>query len=134
MQKYMLLFLYHINEVEKKMKTMLIAAGSEIITEELARVFQNEYQVYTCIRGDDVLQILQELKPNILIINLSLSNITGLEVLQQTKYTPPVIIAITNYLSNHIVEEAQAAGIGALIRLPCTIDCIISHLKKLDAT
>lgn len=113
------------------MKTMLIAAGSEIITEELARAFQNKYQIYTCSRGDDALRILQELEPDILIINLSLAHITGLEVLQQTQYTPPAILALTYYLSNHIVEEVQAAGAGALIRLPCTIECITSHLKNL---
>lgn len=116
------------------MKTMLIATGSEIITDELERVFQSKYRVSTCSRGDDALQILQELKPDILIINLSLSNITGLEVLQQTEYTPPVIVAITNYLSDQIVKDAQIAGVGALIRLPCTIGCIISHLEKLDTT
>lgn len=116
------------------MKTMLIAAGSETITEELARVFQNEYQVYTCSRGDDTLQILQELRPDALIINLSLKYITGLEVLQRTVYTPPAILALTYYVSNRIVEEALAAGVGALIRLPCSIKCIISHLKKFDTT
>ena len=116
------------------MKTMLIATGSEIITDELERVFQSKYRVSTCSRGDDALQILQALRPDILIINLSLSNITGLEVLQQTEYTPPVILALTYYVTDQIVDEAQAAGVGALIRLPCTIDCILTHLEKYDKT
>ena len=113
------------------MKTMLIAAGSEIITDILSQVFQSKYCVYTCNRADDALQMLHELKPDILIINLSLSNMTGLEVLQQAKYTPPVILALTYYVSNQIVEEAQAAGVGALIRLPCTMDCIKRNLEKM---
>ena len=126
----MLSFLYPINEVEK-MKTMLIAAGSEIITDILSQVFQSKYCVYTCDRGDDALQMLQELKPDILIINLFLSNMTGLEVLQQTQYTPPVILALTYFVSDQIVEEVQAAGVGALIRLPCTLDCIKRNIEKM---
>ena len=113
------------------MKTMLIAAGSEIITDILSQAFQSKYRVFTCSRGDDVLQMLQELKPDILIINLFLSNMTGLEVLQQAKYTPPVILALTYFVSGQIVEEAQAAGVGALIRLPCTIDCIKKNIEKM---
>ncbi|MBQ8909845.1 MAG: response regulator [Oscillospiraceae bacterium] len=113
------------------MKTMLIAVGSDIITQELMRVFQGKYQVYTCGRGDDTLRILQELKPDILIINLSLSNITGLSVLQHTTYKSPVIIALTNYLSDRLLQAVQAVEAGALIRFPCSIECIISHLNRL---
>lgn len=113
------------------MKTMLIAAGSEIITDVLLRTFQSKYRVYICSQGKDALQTLQELKPDILIINLSLSNMTGLEVLQQAQYKPSAILAITTYLSDQIVEEAQAAGVGALIRLPCTLDCIKRNIEKM---
>lgn len=125
-----LLFLYSISGGEK-MKTMLIAVCSEIITEELVRTFQNEYVVYTCNRGDDAQRLLQELKPDILIISLSLSTITGLELLQQTEFTPPIILALTNYLSDFIVQEAQTAGVGALIRLPCSIGFISARLHSL---
>lgn len=125
-----LLFLYSISGVEK-MKTMLIAVCSKIITEELVRTFQNEYVVYTCNRGDDAQRLLLELKPDILIISLSLSTITGLELLQQTEFVPPIILALTNYLSDFVVHEAQAAGVDALIRLPCSIDFISSRLNRL---
>lgn len=113
------------------MKTMLIAIDSEIITEELARIFQNKYRVQTCSRGDDALHLLQSIKPDILIIMLSLPGITGMEVLQQSQHKPSVIIALTTYLSDSVVQEAQAAGIGSLIRLPCSIVGIISHLNTL---
>ena len=113
------------------MKTMLIAIGSEILTEELARTYQNQFHIYTCSRGDDTLKLLQEVKPDILIINLSLSHITGLEVLQRTQYTPSAILAITNYLSESIIQDACSAGVCALIRLPCSIKCITSTLEKI---
>ena len=113
------------------MKTMLIATWSEIITENLATEFQNEYQIHTCIRGDDALRLLQELKPDILIITLSLLHITGLSVLQQTNYTPPIIVALTAFLSDSILQEAQEAGVNALIRLPCSTKCVAMHIAKL---
>lgn len=113
------------------MKTMLIAIDSEIITDELAHTFQSKYQVHTCSRGDDALRLLQSIKPDVLIVMLSLPGITGMEVLQRIQYKPSVIIALTTYLSDSIVQEAQEAGIGSLIRLPCSIVGIISHLNTL---
>lgn len=115
------------------MKTMLIATGSEIINEELARAFQAEYIVCTCIQGDETLLLLQEFKPDILIINLSLTYITGLSVLQLTDYTPPAIIALSYYLSDLIAEQAQTYGVDALIQLPCSVKCIKSHLSQIMA-
>lgn len=115
------------------MRKMLIAVDSRIITEELERRFQNDYQIFFCRQGNDALQFLQQARPDVLIIMLSLPGITGMKVLQETKYTPPVIIALTDYLSEHVVQEAQTAGVGALIRLPCSIDYISHHLNALLA-
>lgn len=113
------------------MRKMLIAVYSKIITEELVRTFHKDYEVHTCSRGDDALNLLQRIQPDVLIIMLSLPGITGMEVLQQTKYTPPVIIALTNFLSDYIVQQSQAAGVGALIRLPCSMSRISYHLNTL---
>ena len=113
------------------MKTMLIAIDSEIITDELAHTFQSKYQVHTCSRGDDALRLLQSIKPDVLIVMLSLPGITGMEVLQQSQHKPSVIIALTTYLSNSIVQEAQVASVRSLIRLPCSIGYIRHNLHTL---
>lgn len=113
------------------MRKMLIAVYSDIFTEELVHTFQSDYHIYTCSRGDDALHLLQLLKPDVLIIMLSLPGITGMEVLQQTQYKPSAIIALTTYLSESIVYDAQAAGVNVLIRLPCTMAQITQHLQDL---
>lgn len=114
------------------MRKLLIAIDSEIFTEELKRALRSEFEIYTCSGGDDALQALGNIKPSALIIDFSLPVINGLEVLKQTSYTPPVIIALTNFISDHIVQEAQAAGVKALIRHPCTLNSIISCLDRIQ--
>ncbi len=113
------------------MRKMLIAVYSDVFTEELVLTFQSDYQIYTCSSGDDALWLIQHIKPDVLIIMLSLPGITGLEVLQQTQYKPPVIIALTTILSDSIELDSHDAGVGALIRLPCSMAQIIQHLKDL---
>lgn len=113
------------------MRKILIAVYSQIITEELVRTFQSDFEIYTCKRGDDAVHLLQSIKPDALIIMLSLPGITGMDALQQTTYTPPAILALTTFLSDRVAADAEAAGVGALIRLPCSMDQIIQVLGKL---
>ena len=113
------------------MKRLLIAYQSETIADILSEYLKKDYDVYTCTNGNTAIQLLQAITPDALIISLTFPGITGLSVLKQSTYRPPVIIALTNYFSNSILEEAQAVGIKALIRLPCSIDCIVSHLNRL---
>lgn len=113
------------------MKRLLIASESIVMADIFAEYFQKEYEVYTCTDGNKALQLLQVICPDILIISLSLFGITGLSVWKQTAYRPPVIIALTCYLSDSIIQEAEAVGVGALIGMPCNINCIVSHLSRL---
>ena len=113
------------------MHKMLIAIDSEVFTEALEQTFREDYKIYTCSCGDDALKLLRGKHPDIMIIDLSLPNTNGLFVLQQTDYTPSIIIALTGYVSEQIVQAAQAAGVKSLIRIPCTIPCIVSHLNRL---
>ena len=114
------------------MKKLLIAIDSEIFIEALERTLNRRYEIYTCSRGDEALQLLATIEPDILIIDYSLPPINGLEVLKQASYTPPVIIALTNYLSDRIVQESQTAGVKTLIRHPCSLDSILFCLARLQ--
>ena len=113
------------------MKKILIASGSEIINEALAAKLQSKYDVYVCIDSHSIIEVLDQVRPDALIINLCLPNITGIEVLRNASYKPKAIIALTPIITDQIIYEAHAAGISALIRLPFSINCIISHLDKL---
>ena len=114
-----------------EMRKILIATGSEIINECFAQRLRNEYNVQLCLESDLIISTLERTHPEVLIINLRLPHITGLDILRQSAYKPQTVIALTPILSSTIVDEAQAAGVGALIRLPCSIDCVISHLNNL---
>ena len=113
------------------MRKLLIAIDSPKITDILKRSLENEFTIYTCNRGDEALQLLESIHPDVLIINLALPHITGLSVLQKTCFTPPAILALTYFLSNIVIREATAAGVGDLLLLPCSLTYILSRLRRL---
>lgn len=100
------------------MYKLLIADSSETYIEALRNIFQNEFDLKICQDGETALELLQELQPDVLIINLMLPYKDGLTVLQETAFKPRVIYAITPFLSSYVHKSAEDLGIHYLTILP----------------
>ena len=112
------------------MAKLLIAAKSDIIGTALADTL-TQYEVHSCHTGTEALALLESLRPDMLILELSLPVISGLTVLQKTIYKPPVILALTNLVTENILQVAANAGIQDMLLLPCPVRLIIKHLEAL---
>lgn len=112
------------------METLLIAIKSDIICTALAKNL-SRYKIHICDTGAKTLEKLEELHPDILIIDLTLPDIDGLTVLQKAHYKPSIILALTNFVSDAVMQAAAAAGIQDVLLIPCTIQHIIRHLDAL---
>ena len=112
------------------MAKLLIAVKSEIMGTALSDLLTH-YEVSVCHNGRDALRLLETLRPDIFIVELSLPDVTGLTVLQQTCYRPPVILALTNLIAENILQAVADAGVQDIILLPCTVRHIIRHLEAL---
>lgn len=112
------------------MENLLIAIKSDIIRTALVKKLSS-YKIHICNTGTEALEMLELLHPDILIIDLTLPDIDGLTVLQKTRYRPSVILALTNFVSDTVMQAAAAAGIQDILLIPCTIQHIISHLDVL---
>lgn len=113
------------------MRKLLIAIDSPIITDILKCALESEFTVYTCRRGDEAFRLLEDIRPEAMIIHLSLSKLTGLEVLRKTSFTPPAVLALTYFLSDAVVRDAAAAGAGDILLLPSSLSYILSRLNRL---
>ncbi len=97
---------------------MLIVDTDESFVSAVENVFAREFEVQTCRDGETALDLLVGFRPHVLILNLSLPYKDGLTVLQQSPYTPPVILAITNYVSTYIQRSCANLGVGYLLLSP----------------
>ena len=112
------------------MAKLLIAAESELLGSILTETY-TAYEVHSCHNGSEALALLETLRPDIFIVELSLPVICGLTVLQTASYKPPVILALTNLMTNHVLQAAAQAGVQALLFMPCTAQSIIARLDAL---
>lgn len=112
------------------MARALIAVRSEDLAAALAETI-TEYEVYVCHTGEAALAALETYRPDGLILDLSLPWGSGLAVLQQTRYRPPVILALTNIIGESILQAAADAGVQHMVLLPCPARTIARHLDAL---
>lgn len=109
---------------------LLIAVKSEIIADSLATAL-SMYDIHICATGPDALAMLETLKPDILILDLSLPVIDGLTLLHRSHHKPKHILALTNFVSTAVLQVAADAGVQSLVLIPCTIRYIVEQLDAI---
>lgn len=114
------------------MKKLLIAANSQSFTETVSEYLSHQFAVTVCHNGDDALQLIQDIRPDILAIDLMLSGIDGIGVLQtaQSLGICPRVIAFSTYITDYVVAALELLNVCCLIRLPC--DCRRFVARVLD--
>lgn len=75
--------------------------------------------------------MLEALRPDVLILDLCLPVKNGLSVLRETRYKPPVILALTTLWTDQVIEDALDAGVQDMILKPCAMCHIVEHLEQL---
>ena len=67
--------------------------------------------------GDSGLRLIAELKPDVVIVDLAMPDMTGLEVTQRLKIQsqPPRVVVVSLYDEPEYRESAQLAGADAYI-------------------
>lgn len=114
------------------MQKLLIADSSEVFVNALTSALRSQFDIFICTDGPSALESLQQIQPDILILNLMLPYQDGLTVLQESGYQPPVILAITMHLSAYVEQAVTALGIDYTMIAP-SVDAVVLRLNDLIA-
>lgn len=113
------------------MLKVLIAHISCSFADILADHLRHDYEVQICNTGSDALVLLDQLRPDILILYLSLPDLDGISVLHRSRYLPNVILALTNLASDCILQAALNAGAHDVVLLPSPVQHIVSRVEQI---
>jgi DNA-binding response OmpR family regulator len=105
--------------------------------EELASVIAERLQfrgmeAQTALEGRKALKIIEENPPNIVLLDLMLPGLGGLEILKRIKqmnYNLPVIL-LTGYGSKETAKEGMSLGAFDYVMKPCDIDSLIAKIQE----
>jgi len=95
-----------------KQLKILIADDEAVAREGLVRALKHGYQIVESVDGRDTWAKIQTEKPEVVLLDLSMPQLTGIEVLELLRKVedPPLVIMITAHGSENSAVAAMKAG------------------------
>lgn len=84
--------------------------------------------------GEEALQLLNELQPDVLLMDLVTSKIDGLELLQRIngkEGRKPTILVLSGFIRGGVVNQAAEWGADYFMMKPCHTDKVIERVRQL---
>lgn len=114
------------------MHKVLIAHSSEDVRLTLEDIISSKYETLTCSNYKIALTLLQEEKPDILILDLSIHGGSASDLLKNAaKFLPNVILATTWYPDDATLRDLPALGVDFVLALPGRLGKIIYRLEDI---
>lgn len=118
------------------MAKLLIIDDELGIIEEVKGFFEEEgHEVHIADTAKDGIEILKGEKPHVLILDIKLPDISGIEVLKACKDISPEtkIIVNTGYVDQSIIDEAEKIGRDSFLQKPFNLVRLKEEVDRLLA-
>lgn len=120
-------------------RRILIADGSEDFGQELRlRLEQvpNWEVVGLAADGQQAVEMLHRLKPDIFLTDLLLPRLDGISVLQQAAAIKPapVSMVLTGFMTGYVSNMAAGLGVRYFMAKPCSLDAVAERLGSILAS
>ncbi|HYQ53586.1 MAG TPA: response regulator transcription factor [Pseudomonas sp.] len=117
------------------MTTVLIVDDHPIVRLSMRLLLERErFRVVGEVgNGSEVMQVARELRPDVVILDIGLPGLDGMEVIKRLQQLEPVpkIMVLTGQASELYVRRCLDAGIGAFVTKDEDYDALIFALKAL---
>lgn len=82
--------------------------------------------------GAELVQLARDLKPDAVIMEMVLTGMDGLEVLDELSAMkePPKVLILSSYIRGNVIDEAAARGADFFITKPCKISTVCQRLRQ----
>lgn len=116
-------------------RTVLLAEDHADTRMFYAELFRESFDVIETGRGDQALQLAREQLPALIVTDLSLPGITGIELAKALKGDAATsgipIICLSGYADPETSEAVAASGIDRMLVKPCMPDDLLAHAAEL---
>ena len=93
------------------------------------------FDVRTAANGPDALAIALNETPSLVVLDLSLPGMSGVEVArairEQERDGPMPLVALTGYSDPEHLNQARDAGFDLVLTKPCTPSILIDEIRRL---
>jgi CheY-like chemotaxis protein len=87
-------------------------------------------KILTAVNGQDALDIVRQLRPHVVLLDIQMPVLNGLEVLKEIKADPTLkdtaVIMVSAYTSSEDIEQSMSLGASGFIKKPVIMDLLLS--------
>ena len=121
--------------METKIRILIADANSDfckLLTETVSSESDMEV-VAAASDGIETLALMAEHKPDVLLLELVLPKLDGLEVLRRIPETGAVshIIVLSGFVNSKVVSDCSACGADYFMPKPCDVPALLSRIRQL---
>jgi DNA-binding NtrC family response regulator len=112
---------------------LLVADDEEMFVEYLSRrLRKSQYEVTTCLSGEEVLEKIKDYDFDVVILDVLMPGIDGIETLGEIKRIRPLteVIMLSGHASLESGIEGMRLGAFDYLRKPCDTEELISKIDK----
>lgn len=116
------------------MATLLIVDDEPGIVETIKEFFEEEgHRVYTADSGEDGIRMIEKLKPDLLVVDMKLPDVSGLKVLISAKQVSPKTktIVVTGYVDQAMIDEAEKVGRDVFLQKPFDLEVLKNEIERI---
>jgi DNA-binding response OmpR family regulator len=115
----------------KDMKVLLVDDEEEFVKALAERLKMRDLRSDTVLDGEGALSYVEDQEPDVMVLDLKMPGIDGMEVLRQVRKAYPNIqvIILTGHGSEKHEEEAKRLGAFDYLEKPVNLDVLVKKMK-----
>ena len=113
---------------------LLVVDDENGILEEVQGFFEEEgFTVFTADSGEEGIELLKRERPDVMLLDIKLPDMSGLLVLKISKESSPLtkVIVNTGYVDQALIDQAEELGRDVFIQKPFDLNYLLSEINKL---
>jgi DNA-binding NtrC family response regulator len=116
----------------KEIKVLLVDDEEDFVQSLSERIKLRDLDSDVALNGEEALRLVDEEVPDVMVLDLKMPGIDGMEVLRRVKkaYPKVQVIMLTGHGSEKDEKEARRLGAFEYLEKPTSIDTLIKHIKR----
>ena len=109
---------------------ILIADPSSVLCEALAEQLKFGHSVMCCNDGRDVIPMITQHRPQLLVLGMELPNLDGLTILQTIRSSGIQlrVLAMTSLANSYVMNTLSQFEVGYVLQKPCSVCATLSRI------
>jgi DNA-binding response OmpR family regulator len=115
----------------KQIKILLVDDEAEFVQTLSERIKMRNLESAVALNGEEALALVEDEVPDVMVLDLKMPGIDGMEVLKRIrgKYPQVKVIMLTGHGSEKDEETARSLGAYEYLNKPVGLDDLIRHIK-----